>query len=124
MKSKQLQKGLVQLVEEGAAQVFRPLGTSQYILGAVGALQFDVTSERLKTEYGAETVYEPVRYVAARWVHCEDQRRLKEFTQHNGRQLAHDAEGHLAYLAPDEWRLENTMEEWPDVAFHKTREYN
>ena len=123
MKSKQLQKGLVQLVEEGAAQVFRPLGTSQYILGAVGALQFDVTSERLKTEYGADTVYEPAHYVAARWVHCEDQKRLKEFTQRNGRQLAHDAEGHLAYLAPDEWRLEDTIEQWPDVAFHKTREH-
>ena len=124
MKSKQLQKGLVQLVEEGAAQVFRPLGTSQHILGAVGALQFDVTCERLKTEYGADTVYETVQCVAARWVQCEDQKRLKEFTQHNGRQLAHDAEGHLAYLAPDEWRLEDTMEQWPDVAFHKTREHN
>ncbi|MEE9418331.1 MAG: hypothetical protein V3W43_02565, partial [Desulfatiglandaceae bacterium] len=61
MKAKQLQKGLVQLAEEGTMQVFRPLGTSEYILGAVGDLQFDVTSERLKREYGADTIYEPVQ---------------------------------------------------------------
>jgi peptide chain release factor 3 len=123
MKNKQLQKGLVQLAEEGAAQVFRPLRTGEYILGAVGALQFDVASERLKNEYGAETVYEPVPYVIARWVTCEDQKCLKEFEQNNGTYLAHDAEGRLTFLSPNGWRLGNCMELWPDVAFHKTREH-
>ena len=122
LKSKQLQKGLVQLAEEGAAQVFRPLGTSEYILGAVGALQFDVTSERLMHEYGAETFYEPAGCVVARWVGCEDRTRLKEFEKYNVGYLARDAEGHLAFLAPSEWRLEIAMEEWPEIAFHKTRE--
>ena len=122
MKAKQLQKGLIQLAEEGAAQIFRPLGTSDYILGAVGALQFDVTSKRLKTEYGADTLYEPVQCVTARWVECGDQKRLREFEKKNGGYLAHDAEGCLAFLAPSEWRLEICMEEWPEVAFHKTRE--
>ncbi len=122
MKAKQLHKGLIQLAEEGAAQVFRPVGTSDYILGAVGVLQFDVTSERLKFEYGAETIYEPVQYMAARWVDCEDQKRLKEFEKKNGGYLAHDGEGYLTFLAPSQWRLEICMEEWPEVAFHKTRE--
>jgi len=124
MKSKQLKKGLVHLAEEGAVQVFRPLGTSEYILGAVGVLQFDVTSERLKHEYGADTVYEPAPYVTARWVACENRKRLSDFERHNGRYLAHNAEGHLTFLAPNEWQLERTMEEWPEVRFHKTLEHN
>jgi len=124
MKAKQLQKGLVQLAEEGAVQVFRPLGTSGYILGAVGALQFDVTTERLKNEYGAETVYDTVRFVLARWVACRDVRRLKEFEEENALSVALDAEGHLAFLATSEWRLDRCMEAWPDIAFLKTREYS
>ena len=78
----------MQLAEEGAVQVFRPLGTSDHILGAVGVLQFDVTSERLKFEYGADTVYDPVKYSTARWVACEDRKRLKEFEANNGNHLA------------------------------------
>jgi len=124
MKSKQLLKGLVQLAEEGAVQVFRPLGTTEHILGAVGILQFDVASERLKYEYGADTVYEPVQYATARWVACEDGKRLREFEQIKAAYLARDAEGHLAFLAPSEWHLENCMEQWPEVLFYKTREYN
>jgi peptide chain release factor 3 len=123
MKSKQLQKGLEQLSEEGAVQVFRPLGSAEYILGAVGVLQFDVTVERLKNEYGAETVYEPAQYVTARWVECEDRKRFKDFEQKNTRYLARNAEGDLTFLAPSAWQLEHTMEQWPDVTFHKTREH-
>ncbi len=124
MKAKQLQKGLVQLAEEGTVQVFRPVGTSEYVLGAVGDLQFDVTSERLKSEYGADTVYETVQYMIARWVSCEDQKRLGDFERNNVGYLAHDAEGHLTFLASSEWRLKNCMEKWPGVAFLKTREHN
>ena len=122
MKAKQLQKGLIQLAEEGAVQVFRPMGTSDYILGAVGVLQFEVTSVRLLNEYGADTVLEPVQYVLARWAECGDRKRLKAFQQGNGAFLAHDAEGHLTFLAPSKWRLDHTMEQWPEVTFHKTRE--
>jgi len=124
IKAKQLQKGLVQLAEEGAIQVFRPLGTSEYVLGAVGVLQFDVTAERLKNEYGADTTFEPVPYAAARWANCRDRKQLKSFEQKNVRFLATDTEGHLAFLAPSEWRLETTMKEWPEIKFYKTREYN
>ena len=124
MKAKQLQKGLIQLAEEGAAQVFRPLGTNAYILGAVGPLQFDVTSERLKYEYGADTVYEPSPYMIARWVACEDKKRFKAFEENNSGYLALDAEGHLTFLAPNEWRLERCMEQWPQVSFNKTQEHS
>ena len=124
MKSKQLQKGLAQLAEEGAVQVFRPLGNNDYILGAVGVLQFDVTAERLKHEYGATTVYEPVQYVVARWVSSKDQKLMKEFVKNNSSYLANDADGNLAFLTSSMWRLENCMEEWPDIIFHKTCEHN
>lgn len=123
MKSKQLQKGLHQLSEEGAAQIFRPLGGSDYILGAVGALQFEVTSERLRAEYGANTLYEEVPYGIARWVTCDDPKRMKEFEDENRSTLARDAEGSLALLTSSEWRLARVIEQWPDISFHKTCEH-
>jgi peptide chain release factor 3 len=123
LKAKQLGKGLVQLAEEGAVQMFRPIAGSDYILGAVGVLQFDVTMARLKAEYGVDAVYEGVNYVAARWVSCDDRRKLAEFKDKNQANLALDAEGRLSLLAVSEWRLSRTMELFPDIVFHKTREY-
>jgi peptide chain release factor 3 len=122
LKSKQLHKGLIQLSEEGTIQVFRPLTSNDYILGAVGILQFDVTMSRLKAEYGVDAVYESIDLVTARWVECQDFKRLKDFERQNQTALARDAEGNLAYLAASEWRLEHTMEQWPEIEFHKTRE--
>lgn len=124
MKMKQLQKGLVQLSEEGAVQFFRPLGKSDFILGAVGILQFDVTAERLRSEYGADTIYEQAPYSVARWVTCNDTKRMKEFEADNRTSLAYDAEGRPTFLASSEWRLERCMEAWPDVIFHKTQEHS
>ncbi len=124
LKVKQLGKGLTQMAEEGTVQVFRPLTGSDYILGAVGVLQFDVTMARLKAEYGVDAVYEGVDYVTARWISCEDRKKLREFTDKNEADLARDAEGHLAYLAPSQWRLSRCMELFPDIVFHETREYD
>ncbi|MBW2674979.1 MAG: peptide chain release factor 3, partial [Deltaproteobacteria bacterium] len=122
MKSKQLQKGLLQLSEEGAVQIFRPLGGSDYILGAVGVLQFEVTSERLRAEYGASTLYDEVPFGVARWVTCGDPKRLKEFEEENQSSLARDGEGYLAFLTSSEWRLARFVEKWPEIDFHKTCE--
>jgi len=122
MKAKQLNKGLIQLAEEGAVQVFRPVMGSDYILGAVGVLQFDVTMARLKAEYGVDAVYEPADYAVARWVDCEDPKKLAEFEKKNMANLARDAEGCLSYLAPSEWKLGFCMEQWPEIAFYKTRD--
>jgi peptide chain release factor 3 len=122
LKMKQLQKGLVQLAEEGAIQVFYPLIGSDYIMGAVGVLQFEVTMARLKNEYGVDAVYEPVNSRAARWVSCADKKKMTEFERANQSSLARDAEGFLTYLADSEWMLNYFMEKWPHIEFHKTRE--
>lgn len=122
LKMKQLQKGLIQLAEEGAIQVFRPMIGSDYIMGAVGVLQFEVTMARLKNEYGVDAVYEPVDYQAARWVTCTDKKKFEQFEKKNQASLARDSEGFLTYLAQNEWMLNFFMEKWPDIEFHKTRE--
>ncbi len=122
LKMKQLQKGLVQLAEEGAIQVFRPLIGSDYVMGAVGVLQFEVTMARLKNEYGVDAVYEPVDYQAARWVSCDDKKKMAEFESKNQSTLARDAEGFLTYLAQSEWMMNFFMEKWPAIIFNKTRE--
>jgi peptide chain release factor 3 len=122
IKSKQLQKGLLQLAEEGAVQVFRPLSSNDYILGAVGVLQFDVTTQRLRYEYGAETVYDPADFTTVRWVDCTDGRRMEDFIGHNNDRLAYDSEGRLAFLAPSRWHLDRCIEQWPDMVFQNTRE--
>ncbi len=122
LKSKQLNKGLVQLSEEGAVQLFRPLHGSDYILGAVGVLQFEVTMARLKAEYGVEATYEAVDYACARWLECDDRKLLDAFRKKHENQLFLDAEGALALLAPSEWRLNRIIENNPDITFTKTRE--
>lgn len=124
LKMKQLQKGLTQLAEEGAVQVFRPLVGRDYILGAVGVLQFDVTMARLRDEYGVDAIYEPTSFTAARWVDSEDKKLLEDFEGKNQNNLAHDAAGHLTYLAPNEWRLKFIMDDWPKMLFHKAREHH
>ena len=122
-KVKQLKKGLLQMAEEGTVQMFRPITGSDFILGAVGVLQFDVTMARLNAEYGVDAVYEGVNCAAARWISCDDRKKLEEFKVKNKVNLALDAEGHLSFLAASEWRLSHTMELFPDIVFHKTREY-
>jgi peptide chain release factor 3 len=124
LKTKQLDKGLTQLAEEGAVQLFRPVMGSEYILGAVGVLQFDVIMERLRAEYKVDAMYEPVEYATARWIECSDKRKLAEFEKKCKANLAYDAENNLTFLASSEWRLQHTIEQWPEVEFAKTREHN
>lgn len=123
MKRKQLHKGLVQLSEEGAVQVFKTNLGGDYILGAVGVLQFDVTVERLKVEYKVDADYVATDFQVARWVTSDDEKRLAEFCKLFDAALAEDADGFLAYLAPNAWKLSYTEEQWPEIIFHKTREH-
>ncbi len=123
LKAKALQKGLIQLSEEGATQVYRPLTSNNLILGAVGLLQFDVVAWRLKNEYGVECRYEPVQLAGARWVECADERELRRFRDRNEDNLALDGADRLVYLAPTRVNLNLAMERWPDIAFHATREH-
>jgi len=124
LKAKHLQKGLTQLAEEGTVQVFRPITGSDYILGAVGVLQFDVTMARLRAEYGVDAVYEPVDLAVARWIECNDRQKLAEFEKKNTANLAKDSQGCLSFLTTSEFQLNYCMEEWPEVAFYKTRDIN
>ncbi len=124
MKAKALQKGLLQLAEEGTIQVFRPETNNNYILGAVGVLQFDVTMARLLAEYRVDAGHEPVNFSVARWITCSNRDKLKEFTQKNAHSIATDSEGWSTFLTTSEYQLGFAMEAWPDIQFHKTREYN
>jgi len=122
LKMKQLHKGVVQLSEEGATQVFRPFRNNDLVLGAVGVLQFDVAAHRLKGEYGVDAMVEPVGVQAARWVSCDDDKELKRFREKAFENLAEDGDGQLVYLAPTRVNLNLTMERFPDVRFLATRE--
>ncbi len=122
LKAKHLHKGLTQLAEEGAVQVFRPFTGNDYILGAVGLLQFEITMARLKAEYGVDAVYEPIDLSVARWVECNDRKRLAEFEKKNAANLARDSQGCLSYLTTSEFQLKYCMQRWPEITFLKTRD--
>ena len=123
LRMKALQKGLAQLCEEGATQLFKPLRNNDLILGAVGQLQFDVVAFRLADEYGVQCVFEPVSVATARWIRCADDRKLAEFRERAYEHLSIDHAGELVYLAPTRVNLQLTQERWPDVTFRETREH-
>ncbi len=122
-RAKHLAKGLQQLSEEGAIQVYRPLQGSDFILGAVGELQFDVTVERLKTEYNVDAQLVGVNVSAARWVESDDKKRFAEFRSRFQNDLYTDGAGDLAFLTYSTWYLNRTMEEWKDIRFKSTKEF-
>ncbi len=123
MKAKQLEKGLRQLGEEGAVQVFAPLLDNALLIGAVGQLQFEVVEHRLKAEYGVDAVFERAGIQTARWVTCPDANHLNEFVKANAARLAKDVDGNYAYLADSGVNLRLAQERWPKVQFHATREH-
>ncbi len=124
LKAKALNKGLDQLCEEGATQVFRPLNNNDIILGAVGTLQFDVVKERLETEYGVACVFDTSNIHNARWVYCEDPKTLKEFRDKNDQRLAIDHAEALVYLSSSRVNLEMAQERFPQVRFMEIREHH
>ena len=123
LKTKALQKGLSQLCEEGATQLFRPLTNNDLILGAVGVLQFDVVAHRLRTEYNVDCVFEAVNVYTARWVGSDDPKRLSQFMDKEAGNLARDHAGELVYIAPTRVNLQMAQERWPDIEFQATREH-
>lgn len=123
LKLKQLQKGLVQLSEEGATQFFKALVGNDLVLGAVGTLQFEVVAYRLKDEYSVDCAFEPVNVQTARWVRSSDANALVELEAKAALNLARDAAGALVYLAPSRVNLQLTMERHPKVEFLSTKEH-
>lgn len=123
LKQKQLLKGLVQLSEEGATQVFRPLRNNDLILGAVGVLQFDVVAHRLLNEYNVECIYDTVNVQTARWIECDDAKKLSDFRIRFNDYLAMDGSESLTYLAPSRANLQLACEKYPEIKFTATREH-
>jgi len=123
LRMKALQKGLQELCEEGASQLFRPMNNNDLIVGAVGVLQFDVVVHRLKHEYNVECVFENVNVATARWVECADEKMLNDFKRKAADNLALDGDKNLTYIAPTRINLELIKERWPEIEFHATREH-
>jgi peptide chain release factor 3 len=121
MKMKALQKGLEQLCEEGATQLFRPTGNNDLILGAVGSLQFDVVAQRLRDEYRVDCMFEGIGVQTCRWLYG-DERQLRQLRDKSPLNVAEDHAGEWVYLAPTRVNLQMTEERWPDIEFRATRE--
>ena len=123
LKAKALNKGLDQLCEEGATQVFRPLMGNDVILGAVGVLQFDVVQNRLKDEYRVDCVFENAQIHTARWCYAKDDKALRQFKDKQQEKLAEDHSGALVYLSSSRVNLDMAIDRHPDVRFEATREH-
>lgn len=122
LKSKQLNKALDQLSEEGAVQVLRPIFSNDLWLGVVGALQFDVVKYRVENEYGVRVEFHGLPYNVARWVKCEDAKMLEQFKQEQSQYLSYDQRGDLVILLEQTWRLKMLNDRYPKVTYANTSE--
>ena len=122
LKSKQLNKALDQLSEEGAVQVLRPIVSNELWLGVVGALQFDVVKYRVENEYGVRVDFQGLPYNVARWVKCDDPKVLEQFKQEQAQYLSRDQREDLVILLEQIWRLKMLTERYPKVTYATTSE--
>ena len=122
MRVKQLRMGLVQLGEEGAIQVFRPLDGGSLLLGAIGNLQFEVVAHRLRHEYGVDARLVPSKYRLARWITADDAEELKRFIDYNKHRVALDVVDAPTFLASYQTEL-SLSERWKSIRFHALREH-
>lgn len=124
MKTKQLEKGISQLTDEGVAQLFtQRMGNKKYI-GTVGELQFEVIQYRLKHEYGATANFHPMNFYKACWITCDKKDVLDEFVRLKSNYIVYDKDENLVFLAQTRGVLQITMDNYPDVKFHFTSEHN
>ncbi|MEX0636750.1 MAG: peptide chain release factor 3 [Ferruginibacter sp.] len=122
MKTKQLEKGLLQLTDEGVAQLFTQFGGNKKIIGCVGELQFEVIQYRLLQEYGASVQMNSLPFYKACWITSKDAKKLEDFTRYKQANIAEDKDGHLVYLAQSEWFLNTEISNNPEIEFHFTSE--
>ncbi|MGZ4037887.1 MAG: peptide chain release factor 3 [Bacteroidia bacterium] len=123
MKTKQLQKGLEQLTDEGVAQLFTKKTDGRKIIGTVGALQFEVIQHRLKAEYNATCSFDQVSLYKALWISCDDRKKLDAFVSDRAAHIALDKEEKLVFLAESAWLLQMAQEKFPDIQFHLKSEF-
>jgi len=122
MRAKHLERALRQLAEEGAARVFRPRFGTDWIVGVVGSLQFDVLADRIRTEYDIPVHFEMTELHTARWLEAEDGSNLKRFLDDNRTAIADDHDGAPVFLARNAWHLNHAQENWPTIDFQATKE--
>ncbi|MEM8799235.1 MAG: peptide chain release factor 3 [Pseudomonadota bacterium] len=122
MKAKHLGRALTQLAEEGAARVFKPMIGSDWIVGVVGALQFDVLADRIRSEYSIPVRFEQTELYTARWVEADSPREIKNFVDRNRGAVAEDHTGAPVYLARNAWHLDKGREDFPEVRFLATKD--
>ncbi len=125
MKSKQLEKGIDQLMDEGVAQLFTLEFNGRKVIGTVGALQFEVIQYRLEHEYGAKCTYENLNVHKACWVEPSDEKNeeFKDFKRVKSKFLAKDKQGQLVFLADSAFSLQMTQQKYPSIKFHFTSEF-
>ncbi len=122
MKTKQLEKGVLQLTDEGVAQLFTQFGGNKKIIGCVGELQFEVIQYRLLHEYGASVQLNTLPFYKACWLTCADPKKLEDFIRFKAANIAEDKDGHIVYLAQSEWFLDTERRNNPEIEFHFTSE--
>ncbi|MGQ0533162.1 MAG: peptide chain release factor 3 [Caulobacteraceae bacterium] len=122
LKQKHLRKALESLGEEGVTQVFKPVHGGDLVVGAVGALQFDVLDERMKAEYGLDVIFEPSPYQAARWVSAENRTDLEAFLEKSAAQMAEDVDNAPVFLGKSAWDIGYVQEKNPKIWFSDTKE--
>lgn len=122
LKTKHLERALTQLAEEGAASCFKTRIGSTWLVGVVGVLQFDVLADRIRTEYNVDVIFESTSLQTARWIQTDDQQALKRFDHGNRAAMADDHAGNPVFLARNDWHLERTTKDFPELSFLKTLE--
>lgn len=123
MKTKQLNKGVQQLTDEGVAQLFTGLVSGRNIIGTVGQLQFEVIQHRLLHEYGASADFDPISLHKTCWIRSKDDAKLKEFIKRKSSSLALDKEGRYVFLADSSYALQLAQDKYPDIEFHFKSEF-
>ncbi len=123
MKSKQLDKGIEQLTDEGVAQLFIHSDGRRKIVGTVGELQFDVIQYRLEHEYGASCRFQQMNYAKACWITSEKPAKLEEFMRAKSRHIYYDKDDNPVFFAESQWLLNSAIENFPEVEFHFTSEF-
>ena len=124
MKTKQLEKGIQQLTEEGVAQLFIQQPGNRKIIGTVGELQFEVISFRLEQEYGAKCAFRPLSFKRSSWMTSKDKKNLDEIIYRRGNHIAYDKDGNAVFLADNDWTINTAKRDFPEVEFHTTSEFN
>ncbi len=121
MKAKHLEKALMQFAEEGAAKVFKPAFGSGFIVGVVGALQFEVLASRIELEYGLPVRFEASQFTSARWVNG-DKAAVDKFIAANQQHISHDNDGDVVFLTRMQWDIDRVERDYPDVKLSSTKE--